>query len=240
MGKCCVAGCGAIKIDEKAKTFKVGTTTISEGDIITINGSTGEVINGAAKLIEPELSGEFATILDWADEFRTMGVRTNADTPADSKIARDFGAEGIGLCRTEHMFFDGDRIDAVREMILSENEDGRRRALTKIKPYQKEDFLGLFEAMEGLPVTIRLLDPPLHEFIPHTDEEVERVAKASGLPMDQLKAKAVELHEFNPMLGHRDAVSVSHTLRFTRCRFTLSWKLPVSLKKRAKTFSLRS
>jgi len=203
MGKCCVAGCGAIKIDEKAKTFKVGTTTISEGDIITINGSTGEVINGAAKLIEPELSGEFATILDWADEFRTMGVRTNADTPADSKIARDFGAEGIGLCRTEHMFFDGDRIDAVREMILSENEDGRRRALTKIKPYQKEDFLGLFEAMEGLPVTIRLLDPPLHEFIPHTDEEVERVAKASGLPMDQLKAKAVELHEFNPMLGHR-------------------------------------
>jgi pyruvate,orthophosphate dikinase len=203
MGKCCVAGCGAVKIDEKAKTFKVGSTTISEGDIITINGSTGEVINGAAKLIEPELSGEFATILDWADEFRTMGVRTNADTPADSKTARDFGAEGIGLCRTEHMFFDGDRIDAVREMILSENEDGRRRALTKIKPYQKEDFLGLFEAMEGLPVTIRLLDPPLHEFIPHTDDEVERVAKASGLPMAQLKAKAVELHEFNPMLGHR-------------------------------------
>lgn len=203
MGKCCVAGCGAVKIDEKAKSFTVGSTTIKAGDIITVNGSTGEVINGAAKLIEPELSGEFATILEWADEFRTLGVRTNADTPADSKTAREFGAEGIGLCRTEHMFFEGDRIDAVREMILSENEDGRRRALTKIKPYQKEDFLGLFDAMEGLPVTIRLLDPPLHEFIPHTDEEVERVAKASGLPVDQLKAKAVELHEFNPMLGHR-------------------------------------
>ena len=203
MGKCCVAGCGAIKIDEKGKTFTVGSVTIKEGDIITINGSTGEVINGAAKLIEPELSGEFAQILDWADEFRTLGVRTNADTPADSKTARDFGAEGIGLCRTEHMFFEGDRIDAVREMILSENEDGRRRALKKIKPYQKEDFLGLFEAMEGLPVTIRLLDPPLHEFIPHTDEDVQRVADSSGLPVAQLKAKAVELHEFNPMLGHR-------------------------------------
>lgn len=203
MGKCCVAGCGAIRIDEKGKTFAVGSLTVKEGDIITVNGSTGEVINGAAKLIEPELSGEFAQILEWADEFRTLGVRTNADTPADSKTAREFGAEGIGLCRTEHMFFEGDRIDAVREMILSENEDGRRRALKKIKPYQKEDFLGLFEAMEGLPVTIRLLDPPLHEFIPHTDEDVQRVADASGLPVDQLKAKAVELHEFNPMLGHR-------------------------------------
>jgi pyruvate,orthophosphate dikinase len=203
MGKCCVAGCGAIRIDEKAKQFSVGGVTIKEGEIITVNGSTGEVIRGAAKLIEPELSGEFAEILTWADSFRTLGVRTNADTPADSRTARDFGAEGIGLCRTEHMFFDGDRIDAVREMILAENEDGRRRALKKIKPYQKEDFLGLFEAMEGLPVTIRLLDPPLHEFIPHTDDELKRVADASGLPVDQLKAKAVELHEFNPMLGHR-------------------------------------
>ncbi|ADD69562.1 pyruvate, phosphate dikinase [Denitrovibrio acetiphilus DSM 12809] len=203
MGKCCVAGCGAIKIDEKAKKFSVGSKTINEGDIITINGSTGEVINGAAKLIEPELSGEFAEILNWADEFRTLGVRANADTPADARIARDFGSEGIGLCRTEHMFFDGDRIDAVREMILAENEDGRRRALKKIKPYQKEDFIGLFEAMDGLPVTVRLLDPPLHEFIPHTDEEVKRVADGSGLSVEQLKAKAVELHEFNPMLGHR-------------------------------------
>ena len=203
MGKCCVAGCGAIRIDEKAKKFSVGGATISEGDIITINGSTGEVIKGAAKLIEPELSGEFAEILAWADSFRSLGVRTNADTPADSKTARDFGAEGIGLCRTEHMFFDGDRIDAVREMILAENEDGRRRALKKVKPYQKEDFVGIFKAMEGFPVTIRLLDPPLHEFIPHTDEEIQRVADGSGLSVDQLKAKATELHEFNPMLGHR-------------------------------------
>lgn len=203
MGKCCVAGCGAIRIDEKSKKFTVGGTTVKEGDMLTINGTTGEVIMGAAKLIEPELSGEFAELLNWADEFRTLGVRTNADTPEDSKTARDFGAEGIGLCRTEHMFFEGERIDAVREMILSENEDGRRRALKKVKPYQKEDFLGIFEAMEGLPVTIRLLDPPLHEFIPHTDEEIQRVADGSGLPVDQLKAKAQELHEFNPMLGHR-------------------------------------
>jgi len=203
MGKCCVAGCGSIKINEKERFFTVGKTTVKEGDIITVNGSTGEVINGAATLIEPELSGEFAEILKWSDEFRTLGVRANADTPADAKTARDFGAEGIGLCRTEHMFFEGDRIDAVREMILAENEDGRRRALTKVKPYQKEDFLGLFEAMEGLPVTIRLLDPPLHEFIPQTDEEIKRVSDASGLSMNQLKAKAAELHEFNPMLGHR-------------------------------------
>jgi pyruvate,orthophosphate dikinase len=203
MGKCCVAGCGAVRINDAQKLFTAGGVTIKEGEIITINGSTGEVIVGAAKLIEPELSGEFAEILTWADTFKTLGVRANADTPHDSKVARDFGAEGIGLCRTEHMFFDGDRIDAVREMILADDEEGRRRALGKVKPYQKEDFLGLFEAMEGLPVTIRLLDPPLHEFIPHTDEEIDRVAKASGVSADHLKAKATELHEFNPMLGHR-------------------------------------
>ncbi|WP_303849758.1 pyruvate, phosphate dikinase [Seleniivibrio woodruffii] len=203
MGKCCVAGCGAVRINDVQKFFTAGGATVKEGDIITINGSTGEVILGAAKLIEPELSGEFAEILTWADSFRTLGVRANADTPHDSRVARDFGAEGIGLCRTEHMFFDGDRIDAVREMILADNEEGRRKALAKVKPYQKEDFLGLFTAMEGLPVTIRLLDPPLHEFIPHTDEEIERVSKASGISADHLKAKATELFEFNPMLGHR-------------------------------------
>lgn len=203
MGKCCVAGCGGIKINESAKLFNAGNVTVKEGDIITINGSTGEVIVGVAKLIEPELSGEFAEILTWADTFKTMGVRANADTPHDSKVAREFGAEGIGLCRTEHMFFEGDRIDAVREMILADNEEGRRKALKKVEPYQKEDFLGLFTAMEGLPVTIRLLDPPLHEFIPHTDEDVEKVAKASGISAEHLKSKAEELHEFNPMLGHR-------------------------------------
>lgn len=203
MGKCCVVGCGALKIDESKKVFTVGDHVIKEGDFITINGSTGEVILGKVRLVEPELSGEFAEILNWADEFRTLGVRANADTPHDSKIAREFGAEGIGLCRTEHMFFDGDRIDAVREMILSENEEGRRRALEKIKPYQKEDFIGIFKVMDGLPVTIRLLDPPLHEFIPHTDEDIQKVANASGIPFERLLKKAEELKEFNPMLGHR-------------------------------------
>ncbi len=203
MGKCCVAGCSALNIDEKAKQFTVGSEVIKEGDVLTLNGTSGEVIKGAVKLIEAELSGDFAQILALADKFRTLGVRTNADTPQDSKVARDFGAEGIGLCRTEHMFFEGNRIDAVREMILSETESDRRNALEKVKPYQKEDFRGLFEAMDGLPVTIRLLDPPLHEFIPHTDEDIQKVADASGIAFDVLKRKAEELHEFNPMLGHR-------------------------------------
>lgn len=203
MGKCCVAGCGALKVDEKKKIITVGNEVIKEGDYITINGSTGEVILGKVTLVQPELSGEFAELLSWADEFRTLGVRTNADTPQDAKIARDFGAEGIGLCRTEHMFFEGDRIDAVREMILAENEEGRRKALFKIKPYQKEDFIGIFKAMDGFPVTIRLLDPPLHEFIPHTDEDIQKVADATGVPFDVLKRKAEDLKEFNPMLGHR-------------------------------------
>jgi len=203
MGKCCVAGCGALKIDEKSKKMVVDNETVGENDIITINGTTGEVILEKVKLIEPELSGEFAKILEWADEFRELGVRTNADTPKDSATARKFGAEGIGLCRTEHMFFEGNRIDAVREMILADDEEGRKKALYKIKPYQKEDFIGIFKAMEGLPVTIRLLDPPLHEFIPHTDEDMEKVAKSAGVPADKLKAKAEELKEFNPMLGHR-------------------------------------
>lgn len=203
MGKCCIVGCGAIHIDEEEKHFTVGNITVKEGDYITINGSTGEVILGKVKLVEPELSGEFAEILSWADEFRKLGVRTNADTPHDSKVAREFGAEGIGLCRTEHMFFEGDRIDAVREMILAHTEEERRRALEKIKPYQKEDFKGIFKAMDGFPVTIRLLDPPLHEFIPHTDEDIQKVANASGIAFDVLKKKRDELHEFNPMLGHR-------------------------------------
>ncbi|WP_265820749.1 pyruvate, phosphate dikinase [Geovibrio ferrireducens] len=203
MGKCCVAGCGSINIDEKGKKFTVGGHLIKEGDFITINGTTGEVILGQIELIEPSLSGEFAEILTWADEFRTLGVRANADTPHDAQVARDFGAQGIGLCRTEHMFFDGDRIDAVREMILASDVDGRKKALEKVKPYQREDFEGLFKVMEGLPVTIRLLDPPLHEFIPHTDEDVQKVSKASGIAFDALKRKAQELHEFNPMLGHR-------------------------------------
>ena len=203
MGKCCVAGCSVLNISESEKIMTVDDTVVKEGDVLSLNGTTGEVILGEVTLIEPELSGEFAEILNWADEFRTLGVRTNADSPADSKTARDFGAEGIGLCRTEHMFFEGNRIDAVREMILSENESGRRIALEKIKPYQKEDFIGIFKAMDGFPVTIRLLDPPLHEFIPHTDEDIQKVVDALGIPFDALKRKAEELHEFNPMLGHR-------------------------------------
>lgn len=203
MGKCCVAGCGALNIDEKSKKITVDDKQVNEGDRITINGTTGEVILDEVTLIEPELSGEFAKILEWADEIRTMGVRTNADTPKDSGTARKFGAEGIGLCRTEHMFFEGNRIDAVREMILAENKDGRKKALFKIKPYQKEDFVGIFKAMEGLPVTIRLLDPPLHEFIPHTEEDLNKVAESSGVEPAVLRRKAEELKEFNPMLGHR-------------------------------------
>jgi len=203
MGKCCIVGCGAIHIDEEEKHFTAGNVTVKEGDWITINGTTGEVILGKVKLVEPELSGEFAEILNWADEFRKLGVRTNADTPHDSKVAREFGAEGIGLCRTEHMFFEGNRIDAVREMILANTEEERRKALAKIKPYQKEDFKGIFKAMDGFPVTIRLLDPPLHEFIPHTDEDIQKVADASGISFDVLKKKRDDLHEFNPMLGHR-------------------------------------
>jgi pyruvate,orthophosphate dikinase len=203
MGKCCIVGCGAIHIDEDEKYFTAGNVTVKEGDWITINGTTGEVILGKVKLVEPELSGEFAEILNWADEFRKLGVRTNADTPHDSKVAREFGAEGIGLCRTEHMFFEGNRIDAVREMILANTEEERRKALAKIKPYQKEDFKGIFKAMDGFPVTIRLLDPPLHEFIPHTDEDIQKVADASGISFDVLKKKRDDLHEFNPMLGHR-------------------------------------
>ncbi|MBB5022091.1 pyruvate, phosphate dikinase [Desulfurispira natronophila] len=211
MGKCCVAGCGALEIDEHKKELRIGTTTLVEGDFITINGSTGEVINDQVELVEPELSQEFADILNWSDEFRRLGVRTNADTPHDSTTAREFGAEGIGLCRTEHMFFEGERIDAVREMILSESPQSRRRALEKIKPYQKEDFLGIFRAMEGLPVTIRLLDPPLHEFLPHSEQDIQKVADATGLSFNQLKRKSEELREFNPMLGHRGCrLGISH------------------------------
>jgi len=204
MGKVCVVGCGAININEEGKYFTINNEiTVREGDYITLNGTTGEVILGEAPLVMPELTGDFATIMKWADEFRKIGVRTNADTPKDASVARGFGAEGIGLCRTEHMFFEGDRIKAVREMILAEDREGRERALRKILPMQKNDFIEIFKVMEGLPVTIRLLDPPLHEFLPHTDEELEELSKEMGVPLERLKAKNKALHEFNPMLGHR-------------------------------------
>ena len=203
MGKPCVSGAGAIRIDYAAQTMTAGGVTLKKGDVITIDGGTGEVMQGAVPMVKPELTGDFATLMSWADEVRRMKVRANAETPADARAARSFGAEGIGLCRTEHMFFEGERIVAMREMILADNEEGRRAALAKLLPMQRQDFAELFEIMSGLPVTIRLLDPPLHEFLPKTDEEIDEVAKAMGVPADKLRARAAELHEFNPMLGFR-------------------------------------
>jgi pyruvate,orthophosphate dikinase len=203
MGTCCVAGCGALNIIYKSKEMKVGSVVFKEGDWISLDGSLGEVIEGKVPTVNPELSGNFGKLMSWADEFRHLNVRTNADTPHDSEVARNFGAEGIGLCRTEHMFFEGDRIKAVREMILSDDEAGRRKALAKLLPYQKEDFYGILKAMHDLPVTIRTLDPPLHEFLPHDDENQQEMADEMGITKEEVKAKVDSLHEFNPMLGHR-------------------------------------
>ena len=203
MGRPCVSGAGSLSIDNKAKLLRVGSREVREGDILTLDGSTGEVMVGAVATVQPELAGDFGTLMEWADDLRGLKVRANAETPHDAKIAREFGAEGIGLCRTEHMFFDDTRIAAVREMILADDEKGRRAALAKIAPFQKADFVELFTIMEGLPVTIRLLDPPLHEFLPHEEAEFDDVATATGVDVDTLKRRAAELHEFNPMLGHR-------------------------------------
>jgi pyruvate,orthophosphate dikinase len=203
MGKCCVVGCGTININEVQRYLTVGDLTIKEGDYITLNGSTGEVILGKAPLIVPELTGYFGIFMKWVDEFRRLGVRANADTPHDSEIARKFGAEGIGLCRTEHMFFAPDRITAVREMILADDTEGRNRALSKLLPMQKNDFIEIFKVMKGLPVTIRLLDPPLHEFLPHTEEELKSLSESMEVPIEKLIARNKVLQEFNPMLGHR-------------------------------------
>jgi pyruvate,orthophosphate dikinase len=203
MGRPCVSGAGEIRIDQKAGEFHARGKTIKAYEVVTIDGSTGEVLQGAVKMIEPELSGDFATLMGWADGVRRLKVRANAETALDARTARQFGAEGIGLCRTEHMFFDPDRIAAVREMILADDEQGRRAALAKILPMQRKDFVELFDIMDGLPVTIRLLDPPLHEFLPHSEEDVEAVAAATGLDAAKLLRRAQELHEVNPMLGHR-------------------------------------
>jgi pyruvate, orthophosphate dikinase len=203
MGKPCVAGAGALRVDYRAQTVTAGGTTLKKGDTLTIDGSTGQVLIGKVPMREPELAGEFGTLMKWADAARTLKVRANADTPADARAAIKFGAEGIGLCRTEHMFFDEDRIRAVREMILAEDEKQRRLALAKLLPMQRADFVELFKIMGGLPVTIRLLDPPLHEFLPHTDKEIAEVAAAMGADPKKLADRARELHEFNPMLGFR-------------------------------------
>jgi pyruvate,orthophosphate dikinase len=203
MGKCCVVGCKEILVDEERGEFRVGTVHVKHGDIITLNGNTGEVILGAAKLVVPELSGSFAKFMQWVDQHRRLGVRANADTPIDAQVARSFGAEGIGLCRTEHMFFAEERLPFMQEMILAEDRGARVRALDKLFPFQKADFYGIFKEMEGYAVTIRTLDPPLHEFLPKTREEADELSHKIGVPADRIWEKAQELHETNPMLGHR-------------------------------------
>ncbi len=203
MGKCCVSGCGALEVSYAKRQVKVGDLTFKEGDFISIDGSTGEVMEGKVPTVEPEVSGTFATIMEWADEARKLLIRTNADTPHDATVARNFGAQGIGLCRTEHMFFEGDRITAMRKMILADDFEGRKSALEKLLPIQREDFYGILKAMEGLGVTIRLLDPPLHEFVPNDDASQKEMAKELGVNVEKIKQKVEDLHETNPMLGHR-------------------------------------
>ena len=203
MGKCCVSGAGELSINYSTNTLKIAGKTINEGDIITLNGSTGEVLLGEAPTIQPQITDEFATFMSWADEVRKLNIRTNAETPMDAGTARKFGAEGIGLCRTEHMFFDAKRIVSMREMILADDALGRKAALEKLLPFQRDDFTELFHIMGGLPVTVRLLDPPLHEFLPHSDAEMLEVAKAINVSSEQVRARANELKESNPMLGHR-------------------------------------
>ncbi len=203
MGKCCVSGAGAVKIDYKARVMNVDGQQFKEGDWISLNGTTGQVYEGKVQTMNPDLGGDFGKVMDLSDKFARMTVRTNADTPHDAKVARDFGAQGIGLCRTEHMFFEGNRIKAMREMILSSTLEGREKALAKLLPYQREDFEGIFEAMAGYGVTVRLLDPPLHEFVPHQQATQKELAKEMGISIDAVKSKIADLEEFNPMLGHR-------------------------------------
>lgn len=221
MGTCCVAGCGEIKVDEDNKVFTAGGTTYREGDYISLDGSTGNVYGTSIKTVAPEIDGYFGTFMAWADEIRKLKVRTNADTPKDAKQAVGFGAEGVGLCRTEHMFFDEERIVAVREMIVSENEEQRRKALAKLLPMQREDFIGIYEALEYRPATIRFLDPPLHEFLPTEEEDIKELANDMGLTYDHLKATIESLHEFNPMMGHRG------------CRLTVSYPEIAEMQTRA-------
>ena len=203
MGACCVAGCSALKFADDGKSFTLGGKKYKEGDVISFDGSTGKIYDGEVATVEAKISGEFATIMQWADEYRDLMVRTNADNPRDAGVAFNFGAEGVGLCRTEHMFFDADRIPAVREMIVSSTTEERKKALKKLLPMQQKDFKGIFKAMKGRAVTIRFLDPPLHEFLPHDDKDIRDLAKEMGLTFAQLKATVESLHEFNPMMGHR-------------------------------------
>ena len=203
MGKPCISGSSEIKIDYENKLFKAGNFEVKEGDVITIDGGSGKVMIGEVPTVKPDISGDFSKLMNWADQYRKLKVRTNSETPADTKTARDFGAEGIGLCRTEHMFFDEKRIISVRQMILSKTPEDREKALAKLLPYQKSDFFEIFKIMNGLPVTVRLLDPPLHEFLPKTDEDIDDIAKELNISHRDIKSRIIELHEQNPMLGHR-------------------------------------
>ena len=203
MGTCCVSGCGDITMDEANKKFTLAGKEYHEGDFLSLDGSTGNIYDGLIPTVDATIAGEFGRIMGWADKYRTLKVRTNADTPADARKARELGAEGIGLCRTEHMFFEGNRIDAFREMICSETVEEREAALEKILPEQQGDFEKLYEALEGNPVTIRFLDPPLHEFVPTTEEDIKKLADTQGKTVEQIKAIIDSLHEFNPMMGHR-------------------------------------
>ena len=203
MGKCCVSGCGEIKMDEENKQFELAGKTYHEGDWLSLDGSTGKIYDGAIPTVDAVIGGEFGRVMGWADKYRRLEVRTNADTPADAKKARELGAQGIGLCRTEHMFFNDDRIQAIREMICSDTVEQREKALAKLEPMQQGDFEGIYEAMEGCPVTIRFLDPPLHEFVPTEEADIEAMAKDMGKTVEEIKAIIAGLHEFNPMMGHR-------------------------------------
>lgn len=232
MGKCCVSGAGSIKIDYKNRTLEMNGKVYKEGDWISLNGSTGEVYDGNIKTIDPELSGDFAEIMKLADKYTRMKVRTNADTPHDAKVAREFGAQGIGLCRTEHMFFEGERIKAMREMILATTEEGRRKALDKLLPYQRADFEGIFEAMHDLPVTVRLLDPPLHEFVPHEEPNQKEMAEEMGISIEEVKHIVESLHEFNPMLGHRGCRLGNTYPEITEMQARAIIEAAVNLKKR--------
>jgi pyruvate,orthophosphate dikinase len=234
MGRACVSGAGDVSIFPKEGLFRVRGREFKAGEIITIDGSTGEILAGSPKMIEPELTGDFATLMEWADAARRMKVRANAETPLDAKTARQFGAEGIGLCRTEHMFFDDTRIAAVREMILADDEAGRRTALAKIAPFQKADFVELFTIMEGLPVTIRLLDPPLHEFLPHTEEDVVAVAKATGLDAAKLMRGPRNCTRPTRCWATAAAAWASRIPRSTRCRSGPSSRPPATSPSRAR------
>ena len=225
MGRPCVSGAGGLTIDRTKRSVVIGSRTFNEGDLITIDGSNGQIMAGKVPTIEPELAGDFGTLMEWADDYRRMDVRTNAETPDDCRMAKQFGAEGIGLCRTEHMFFDPDRISLVRQMILAENLRDRQVALEKLLPAQQSDFREIFTAMEGMPCTIRLLDPPLHEFLPHDDKDFMELSEETGLGIDHLRRRTGELHEFNPMLGHRGCrlgitfpeIYEMQSERFSRC-----------------------